>query len=236
MKNNFHKIASLFVMILLSNSLFAQLTQDITGNWLMYFGTNRISDNLSIHSEVQYRNHTVSPTNIEQLLLRTGLNYHISKTAVATLGYGYIPSYNYINEESELGSTENRIFQQLIMTNKVGRVKFEHRYRIEQRWVKNTTTEETDYKNRLRYRLMAFIPLNKPVIEKGTVFLGIYDELFINTKQTFFDRNRFYTALGYQINKMTQVQVGYLRQRVNDFGKNYLQFAVVYNTDFRKEE
>jgi len=58
----------------------------------------------------------------------------------------------------------------------------------------------------------------------------------MNTKQTFFDRNRFYVALGYQINKMTQVQAGYLRQRVNDFGKHHIQFAVVYNTDFRKSE
>ena len=236
MKNKIYKVFVFFVITLLSNSLTAQLTQDITGNWLMYFGTNRISDNLSIHSEVQYRNHTVSPTNIEQLLLRTGLNYHISKTAVATLGYGYIPSYNYINEESELGSTENRIFQQLILINKVGRLKFEHRYRYEQRWVKNKIIDETDYKDRLRYRLMAFLPLNKPTFEKGTLFLGVYDEIFMNTKETFFDRNRFYVALGYQINKMTQVQAGYLRQRVNDFGKNYLQFAVVYNTDFRKEE
>jgi len=170
MKNHFYKIVSLSVMILFSSSSIAQLTQDITGNWLMYFGTNRISDNLSIHSEVQYRNHTVSPVNIEQLLLRTGLNYHISKTAVATLGYGYIPSYNFINEESELSSTENRIFQQLILINKVGRLKFEHRYRFEQRWVKNKSTDETDYRSRLRYRLMAFLPLNKPTFLRKELF------------------------------------------------------------------
>ena len=60
------------------------------------------------------------------------------------------------------------------------------------------------------------------------------DEIFVNTEQVFFDRNRLYGALGYQINKSTQVQVGYLRQRVNAFGKNYLQFAVVFNPDLRK--
>ena len=237
MKKYFYKVTFLFMITLLSNFLTAQdQTQDIPGNWLMYFGTNRIADDWSIHSEVQYRNHTVAPVNIEQLLLRTGLNYHISKSATVTLGYGYIPSYDYIDEESELSSTENRIFQQLIMTNKVGRVKFEHRYRYEQRWVKREATDETTYRDRWRYRLMAFIPLNKPTFEQGTLFLGIYDEIFMNTEDTFFDRNRFYVALGYQINKMTQVQAGYLRQRINPWGKNYLQFAVVYNTDFRKAE
>ena len=67
-----------------------------------------------------------------------------------------------------------------------------------------------DYKNRLRYRLMLFVPLNKPVIEKGTLFLGFYDEIFINIKESFFDRNRLYGALGYQINKDISIQTGIL--------------------------
>ena len=224
-----NKILTTLLICCLSIPLFAQQEtgEDVLGNWIMYFGQNRISDEWSIHTEVQYRNHTVAPVNIEQLLLRTGLNYHISPTAFVTAGYGYIASHAYESEQTDPESTEHRIWQQLIMTNKVGRVKFEHRYRIEQRWVND------DYRNRLRYRLMAFIPLNKPNIEPGTFFLGLYDEIFVNTKQTFFDRNRLYGALGYQINKPVQVQLGFLHQRVNNFGKYYLQFGVVYNPDFR---
>lgn len=222
----------LFLLAMLSNSSVAQEQQDELGNWLMYFGTNRITDDWSIHSEVQYRNHTVGP-NIEQLLLRTGLNYHLQKNAILTAGYGYIPSHDYEDDQKSPSSTEHRLFQQLILINKISRLKFEHRYRYEQRWVDNGT--DTDFKTRLRYRLMVFLPLNKPTITKGTIFLGVYDEIFVNTKQTFFDRNRFYAALGYQFSKTTQAQVGYLRQRVNPFGKNYLQFAVVFNPDFRKK-
>lgn len=219
----------IFFVPFFSNHLEAQQGGE-WGNWIMYFGTNKISKDWSIHSEVQYRNHTVAPVNIEQLLLRTGANYHINKSAVVTLGYGYITGYDYKSSQKSPESRENRLFQQLILINKVSRLKFEHRYRLEQRWVNG------DFRNRLRYRLMAFLPLNKPTIEKGTLFLGVYDEIFMNTKKTFFDRNRFYTALGYQINKMTQVQLGYLYQRVNDFGKSYLQLGVVYNTDFRQNK
>lgn len=204
--------------------------QDELGNWMMYFGTNRIHDNWSIHTEVQYRNHEIAPNTVEQLLLRTGLNYHLSSSSMLTAGYAFVPSYVYESEQSEPEVTEHRIFQQLIMTNKIGRIKFEHRYRIEQRWVND------DYRNRLRYRLMAFIPINKTVIEEGTFFIGIYDEVFINTKSTFFDRNRLYVSLGYQIKKSLQVQLGYLNQRVNPFGKHHLQLGVVFNTDFRKTE
>ena len=38
--------------------------EDKVGNWLMYFGTNRISDNFSIHTEIQFRNYTITPNNV----------------------------------------------------------------------------------------------------------------------------------------------------------------------------
>ncbi|MFK5878398.1 MAG: DUF2490 domain-containing protein [Flavobacteriaceae bacterium] len=204
--------------------------EDKVGNWLMYFGMNRISDHLSIHTEIQYRNHAITPNNIEQLLLRTGLNYHFSEKATVTAGYAYIPSYVYDSKQNSPEVEEHRIWQQFILTNKIGRVKFEHRYRIEQRWINQ------NYKNRLRYRLMLFVPLNKPVIEKGTLFLGVYDEIFMNTKESFFDRNRLYGALGYQINKDINIQIGMLHQQLSNSGKWYLQFALFFNTDFRKNK
>jgi len=202
--------------------------QDDPGNWIMYFGTNRVSDQFSIHSEVQYRNHTLSPTNIEQLLLRTGLNYHLTDKALITAGYCYIASHQFESEQREPESREHRVWQQFILTNNIGRVKFEHRYRIEQRWV------DEDYRGRFRYRLMLFVPLNKPKIEKGTLSIGLYDEVFVNSKQIFFDRNRLYGAIGYQLHKTATVQIGGLHQQVNDFGKWYLQLALVFNPDFRK--
>src|SRR5690606_16397577 len=123
---------------------------------------------------VQYRNHTALPVNTEQLLLRTGLNYHIDDNAFVTAGYAYVPSYAYQSEQSSPEVTEHRIWEQFIMYNYLGRIKFEHRYRLEQRWV------EENYLNRFRYRVMTFIPLNKPVIQPGSLFLGLYDEIFLN--------------------------------------------------------
>lgn len=222
------KKSSLLLLLVLPLSLLAQ--QEETGNWLMYFGTNKVSDTFSVHTELQYRNHTLAPVNIEQLLLRMGLNYHFSEKAFVTCGYAYIANHEFESEQSAPESEEHRIWQQFILTNTIGRVKFEHRYRLEQRWTKN------DYRNRFRYRLMMFVPLNKPKIEEGTLFVGIYDEVFLNGKKDFFDRNRLYGALGYQLNKTTSLQVGMMHQQLNDFGKWYLQFAVVLNLDFRKDK
>ena len=219
----------IFVLLFIASSftVWGQQPPSQTGNWLMYFGQNRISDKLSIHTEFQYRNHTAIPVNPEQLMIRTGLNYHLNENAFVTAGYAYIPSYFYDTEQSAPEQEEHRIWQQLIMNNYLGRVKFEHRYRVEQRWV------EDDYRNRFRYRLMAFIPLNKKQMEPKTIFIGLYDEIFVNGEQVFFDRNRAYAALGYQINATTQVQAGLLHQQISGFGKRYLQFTLVYNPDFR---
>jgi len=203
--------------------------EDKTGNWIMYFGSNRVGEDFSIHSEIQYRNHTLNPNNIEQLLLRIGLNYHFSEKVFVTAGYAYVPSYDFESEQTVPESKEHRIWQQFVLNNRLGRVKFEHRYRAEQRWI------NYDYKNRFRYRLMLFIPLNRPVIEKGTLFIGVYDEIFLNIQNIFFDRNRLYGGIGYQINKNINVQTGMLHQQLNNGGKWYLQFALFLNTDLRKK-
>ncbi len=214
-------------ILLLPISIFSQ--QGETGNWVMYLGLNKVSNTLSIHTEFQYRNHTLASINTEQLLLRLGLNYHFSKKAFVSAGYAFIPSYEFESEQIPPETEEHRIWQQFILVNKLGNVKFEHRYRIEQRWVNKA------YKNRFRYRVMLFIPLNKSVIKEKSIFAALYNEVFINSKASFFDRNRLYGALGYQVSKNANIQTGMMYQQVSNYGKWYLQFAFVINTDLRKQ-
>jgi hypothetical protein len=224
------KFQKIFLAVAILSIPVSASAQDETGNWLMYFGTNKISEKLSIHSEAQYRNHTIAPINIEQLLLRIGLNYHFAETAFATAGYAYIGNHLYESERTSPEVEEHRIWQQFITTNNLGRVKFEHRYRLEERFI------EKDFKTRFRYRLMLFVPLNKPKIETGALFLGVYDEIFINGGEEFFDRNRLYGGLGFQFSKNVNLQTGVLYQRLRNTGKAFLQFGIVFNTDLRKEK
>jgi len=44
-----------------------------------------------------------------------------------------ISSYNFKSEQVEPESKEHHIWQQFVLNNKLGRVKFEYRYRAEQR-------------------------------------------------------------------------------------------------------
>lgn len=204
------------------------------GSWHMYFGTNRISDKISIHTEAQFR-YFENGKNFNQLLLRTGLNYHINPDAIATGGYAYIASDPTFegNENQVNNISEHRIFQQFILNSKVGRFLFEHRYRLEQRFIEiensNSPFYEKRMQHRARYRLQVTLPLT------DIFFLNFYDEIFLNLQNNVFDQNRLYAAVGANVFKNTSVQVGYLKNHFSTAHFDRLQIGVFINPDLRKK-
>ena len=218
----FYMIFTTFI----SNNVKGQNIEENLGSWWMYFGTHKFSEKYSLHYETQLRNYEIV-SNFNQLLPRVGLNYHIDKNTSVTAGYAWIPTQTSMGEgfDGDL-VTENRIWQQFILKNKVGNINFRHRYRLEQRWIK--LGEETKYKNRARYMLSVRLPISKN--EDSPLFLLLYDEIFLNISDTPFDQNRLFAALGYQINKQMNFQLGYLRHRSGGLDLNRLQLAVFLNT------
>ena len=226
-------------MVFISNNVKGQKIEENLGSWFMYFGTHKLSEKYSLHYETQLRNYKIV-SNFNQLLPRVGLNYHIDKNTSLTAGYAFIPTQNIF----DLGwddqiITENRIWEQFILKNVINRVKIRHRYRLEQRWIKkvdvvqisnNTSFSEfsTSYKNRARYMLSVKFPISKN--EESPLFVSLYDEIFLNISDSPFDQNRLFAALGYQINKQMNFQVGYLRHRSGGLNLNRLQLAVFLNT------
>jgi hypothetical protein len=200
------------------------------GSWLMYFGTHHLNDKYSLHYETQLRNYELT-NNFFQLLPRVGLNYKIDDNSMVTAGYAFIPTQTDFDEGwGNNMVTENRIWQQFILRNKIKNIGLRHRYRLEQRWVKNGNN--TSYKNRARYMLSIKIPLTKK--EGSPIFLSVYDEIFLNISDSPFNQNRLYTALGYQLNSNANVQLGYLKHHNIANGViqnlNRLQLAIFLNT------
>ena len=185
------KIINVIVIsICFLNVSYSQKTE--TGNWFIYFGNQKINQNWNLHSEIQYRNYNfIGDTN--QLLLRTGIGYNLTEdNNNVLLGYGFINTQKYIpNSDEKIDSNEHRIYQQFITKQKLGKGLIQHRYRIEERFLKN------DFQLRFRYFLGLNIPVNKKVMEKNTIYFSAYNELFINAESPLFDRNRLYGALGF---------------------------------------
>lgn len=135
---------------------------------------------------------------------KAGLSYDITKDFVALIGTGRYVTND--NPEFLSKATEFRLWEQMTVNQFLYRLKIEHRYRVEQRWVNGY------YRNRFRYRLNMFVPLNHIKIDPKTWFISVYDEVFLNNKIPNFERNRAYAALGYQFDKSVNVQVGWLNQ------------------------
>ena len=221
------RIFYLICIIFISNNIKGQIpAENELGNWLMYFGTHKISEKYSLHYETQLRNYEII-SNFNQLLPRVGLNYHIDESSIVTAGYAFIPTQNEFDKGwGKEMVTENRIWEQFILRNSINRVKIRHRYRLEQRWVK--AGDITNYKNRARYMLSLKLPISKN--EESPLFISLYDEIFLNISDNPFDQNRLFAALGYQVNKQMNIQLGYLRHRSGSLDLNRLQLALFLNT------
>ncbi|HAV28889.1 MAG TPA: DUF2490 domain-containing protein, partial [Saprospirales bacterium] len=80
----------------------------------------------NIHHEVQYRNYNAIG-DLEQLLLRTGVGKNLTDgNNNLLLGYGFIRSENYTNEEDKIVINEHRIFQQFITKQSIGKLGVQH--------------------------------------------------------------------------------------------------------------
>ncbi len=143
--------------------------------------------------------------------LKGGISYDLSQHFTFTLAGGHYATYDFRELSDGPLNTEKRFWQQLVINQHLSRIKFEQRYRIEQRWF-NNRDGSTPFRNRIRYRLNAFIPLNKPTITAKTAFLSLFDEIFINPKGPTFERNRVYGGVGYQVDKHWIVQMGWVNQ------------------------
>ncbi|MEL7120559.1 MAG: DUF2490 domain-containing protein [Bacteroidota bacterium] len=200
------KVAAVITFLCLTIGVYGQ--ESNLGNWIIYFGNKQINNKWNWHHEVQYRNYDAIG-DLEQLLLRTGIGANLSENNNnLLLGYGYILSENYIGNDEKVSIEEHRIYQQFITRQKFKRLSIQHRYRFEQRFIEGID----EMRLRLRYFIGMNLPLSNKAMMDKTFYLSAYNELFINTTNTIFDRNRVYGGLGFKVNNTVRFELGYMSQ------------------------
>ncbi len=243
-------------LFFLPNDLTAQTNKNIVtqyNGWYMYFGNHRVSEKLSIHTEYQWRRHDWI-TDWQQSLLRAGLDWHVNNAFMLTGGYGWIKSFPYGEQPIPFSFNEHRIWQQLVLQQNTGRLYFHHRYRLEQRFLESISADTNgnpqedgyNFRNRARYRLFLTVPLSRSELKDNTLFIGVYDEVFLGfgkgIGKNILDQNRLYFALGWRFNKDYNIQLGYLNHYVvkadgiNHERNHTLQIGLTYNLDLRKKK
>lgn len=218
-------IASLILFSCISSA--AQVTRMHTTNnnaWFMYFGDHKLSKKWGIHLEAQLRRNDWIK-NPQQLLLRTGINYHFNNNAFATAGYCFVETYPYGEFAVKASFPEHRLWEQLQIKNQLGRFEIVNRFRLEQRWMQLPVLVNNKYQpggavyqNRFRLLNRFSIPFKGKTIADKSLYATVYDEFMLSfgkhVNMNIFDQNRAYAALGYKIPKLGKLEVGYMQQLI----------------------
>ncbi len=220
---------ALSLLLSFSTLTFSQVDEDQLGAWYMYFFRKDFNNSqFGIQGDYQFRFWNFG-SDLEQILLRTGVTYRPKDAGILlTLGYGNITSGEPGDGSSK--TSESRIYQEALFSQSIGkRFLLTHRLRFEQRWV-----EEQDIRTRYRYNLFVNIPLNNLTLGKGTVYIALYNELFINGQRDIgdnrqveiFDRNRTYLGLGYGLGDKLRTQLGWMKQTTDNWSKGQAQVSL----------
>jgi hypothetical protein len=202
-----------------------------TQGWFFVTHQQTLSSKFDLLADVQLR--TANQLDyLNTLLLRSALSYNLNKKHSVALGYAYKGDWEH-ELEGTAYTLENRIYQQYLYNFKLHRTEFSARARLEQRWIKE---ESTQFSQRARAFISAQIPLIADTGFTKGLYTGIQNELFLNVQHkqrvnnSFFDQNRSFVSLGYRWSEKIDTEFGYMhwfqKEMDSDYRRNILQFMI----------
>lgn len=153
-----------------------------------------------------------------------GFDYKLHKDVKISLGAG---SYQTYREGGDFvkpkANDEFRIWPQIIISQKINKIKIEQRYRTELRYT------SSGYRNRFRLRVGVSHAFGKETNRYKPFQINVSNEIFFTNREPYFERNRFLIAFNYKPSKNSTLQAGYLYQfdyKINDeTGRQFLQIG-----------
>lgn len=173
---------------------------------------------------------------VRNFLFRPGLTYNINKRSNATVGYCLAETFTNIIGAPNTTLTEHRVWEQYIFNHKFSWLSLSHRLRLEQRFIERPNDEI--FSQRVRYFIRGVLPLKKvETTFTNGVYAAFQNEIFLNIQHkellnnSVFDQNRAFVAVGYRLNKMIDIEAGYLNQTIhgvqNNTVNNIAQLGVI---------
>jgi len=150
-----------------------------------------------------------------QGMVRNGLGYAVNDKTSIWLGHAWVPTGRPFATRKTFD--ENRIWQQLLWSDKFSFGTLTSRTRFEQRFFSDLPRSEDT-----GYRFRQFVKLTIPLPALSPAFgLAFYDEFFVNLNNTDsglrsgFALNRGFAGVFYRLNQHTVFEIGYLNQFIN---------------------
>lgn len=184
-----------------------------TQTWVSVNTITKFSNYWGVVADAHIRSNGIFESN-NFYLLRGGVSYIPNSSVSITGGYAHMwlaPT----KEGWTTYSDENRIYQQVQLRTKSGKISITQRIRNEQRWqekiVNDQETGENRFTDRVRYLLSFSIPVfNKKsapeLVLSDELLLQFGKEVIYNT----FDQNRLFIGIKQSINPNWSYDFGYM--------------------------
>ena len=186
---------------------------DVSQSWTSLNSTIRISNHWGLVADAHLRrtNFLADPN---FYFLRAGVQYWVNEHLSLTAGIGKMwvaPT----TANWEHFAVENRLYQQVLLSNKLGRIGMLQRIRNEQRWIEKIANDQFTgaykFSNRIRYLLAFNIPIFK---NPKYPSLSLSDELMVQFGKEIvyntFDQNRLFLGIRQPISKTLNFDLGYM--------------------------
>lgn len=238
------KLLSIYSFIILSkNPLHSQnINQSLI--WYGIFTTYDFNKKWYFQNEFQER-HFISPIAQHQFIVRSHVHRNFPKAGMElSAGASYfLQNSNNPNVQNTVTIPERRPHIELGKKHAINKIQFEHRFRTEARFYRNTNSNKTELEDgyyfdnfRFRFRSQISVPIVK-INQQNFLKIKISDEIHLHSTKhrstTYFDQNRVYVALNYEINKKANIEFGYLNwyQQKNAtafYNRNIARFTVFH--------
>jgi long-subunit fatty acid transport protein len=216
--NGMKRTGVIFIAVVFSLAAAAQTktTTTVQQVWLGYFNQTRIANKFGFWFDGQLRTKEDFLNGLSVSIIRPGVTYYVNDALKLTAGYAYVTQYPQDNlKESR---PENRIWQQVQWHTKYAKNRTMQWIRLEERFRRkiapdSTLAEGNNFNYRIRYNFLWQVPLSGSV-KKGALSLVLNDEVHVafgkEVVYSYFDQNRFFAGLAYNLNATDNIQFGYL--------------------------
>ncbi len=214
------------------------------GVWLGFYTKYHFNDKWAYYGEYHVRMRE-GVDEMAQIYLRLGATYKIARYLDFTVGfvnpYYWAPDPEVPNIDKVV--PQYRAWEQAVLATPFDHIKVLHQLRLEQRY-RRDFEKGSPFKltHRFRYKLTAYIPLNHKDFGPHTLFLALYEEIFIQAGKTVvynhLEDNRAFIGLGYNLSPALQIQAGYMNSFRHDGApfryesRNVIRFSVYHHLDF----
>lgn len=185
--------------------------------WLGVFNQTRFSDRWGLWAEGHLRLHDQFVGELFQAVGRVGATYYLTDEVRLTGGYAY--AHLYPDGARTVGQPEHRPWQQVQWFTRFPKARLMQWVRLEERFRQRVINNEElsgsfDFNYRTRFNTALFLPLTSKAFEPGGVQVLFNDEVMVNfgeqIRYNYFDQNRLFAGVVYQVSKHAQLQAGYM--------------------------